>query len=501
MSRSIGKCTWRYALVDGVKTDIFDAGKGCSGICPICGEVLVPRMGELREWHWWHKGGRKCDAWYEPKGEWHRWWQDHFEKERQEVPLFKEINGETCKHIADVHTSDKWTIEFQYSSLSIADIEEREQFYGNMFWVVSGSRLQADSLNGMRWKRHKVEKSKHGIDYFLLDPSDINDPSKIEDVNRCWRNRNKLVFFDFDGTFDKPSEGTDLFCLLPGEVYRSRLVVRLSQSDFLSKTVGGNARALVDAILDCRNDYCEKLKKERDEHRKAEALRLKEERESFLKKCEKKYQFDLANPTMYAVTCNWVEGLMVKYSAVKSLVRNWDLSGIPPKGRMALHLTNDYTLREYWYDIKTKVSKLKLGRRVPDYEVLKKCKGMVIGKIDYETYYDNQNREWELMIEDFEPLLNYEGEGRCIYKVRDRNGEGVWPLSDQLAQAVNDRKYWDSRKMKCPYCGEDMKQCRRNVDNGLFFGCSAFPKCKCALPCNKAGQINVSDLYRLHEYP
>ncbi|MBO5940167.1 MAG: hypothetical protein J6R18_03100 [Kiritimatiellae bacterium] len=74
-------------------------------------------------------------------------------------------------------------------------------------------------------------------------------------------------------------------------------------------------------------------------------------------------------------------------------------------------------------------------------------------------------------------------------------------LVGQLAQAVNDRKYWDSRKMKCPYCGEDMKQCRHNVDNGLFYGCSAFPKCKCALPCNKAGQINVSDLYRLHEYP
>ena len=203
---------------------------------------------------------------------------------------------------------------------------------------------------------------------------------------------------------------------------------------------------------------------------------------------------------MYAVTCNWVEGLMVKYSAVKSLVRNWDLSGIPPKGRMALHLTNDYTLGEYWDDIKTKVSKLKLRLRVPDYEVLKKCKGMVIGKIDYETYYDNQNREWELIIEDFEPLLNYEGEERCIYKVDDRNGEGVWPLPERLAQAVNDRKYSDARTFKCPNCGENMKLCRRKVDNGLFFGCSAYPNCKCALPCNKAEQVDISNLYKFWDY-
>lgn len=496
----IGKCTWRYAMVDGVKTDIFDAEKGCRGICSICGEVLIPRMGEMREWHWWHKGGRKCDAWYEPKGEWHRWWQSHFEKEWQEVPLSKEINGEICKHIADIHTSDKWTIEFQYSSLSIAAIEEREQFYGNMFWVVSSSRLQDDSLNGMRWKRHKIEKSKHGISYFLLNPSDITDSSKIEDVNGHWRDRNKLIFFDFDGTFDKPSEGTDLFCLLPGEVCRSRLVVRLSQSDFLSKTVGGNVQKFVEDLLSCKEDYYEKRRWEENEYRKIEERRLKEERESFFKKCEQAYQNDSAKPAMYAVTCNWIEGLMVKFKFVDSLTRSWDLSGIPPKGRIALHLTNDYTLGEYWDDIKAKVSKLKLGLRVPDYEVLKKCKGMVIGKIDYETRYDNQNREWELMIEDFEPLLNYEGEERCIYKVDDRNGEGVWPLPERLAQAVNDRKYSDARTFKCPNCGENMKLCRRKVDNGLFFGCSAYPNCKCTLPCNKAEQVDISNLYKFWDY-
>ena len=48
------------------ETDIYDAERGRSGICPICGEELIPRKGELREWHWGHKSGRKCDAWYDP---------------------------------------------------------------------------------------------------------------------------------------------------------------------------------------------------------------------------------------------------------------------------------------------------------------------------------------------------------------------------------------------------------------------------------------------------
>ena len=59
----LGNCTWRYALVDGVKTDIQDAVKGVHGICPLCGGELVPRKGKIRNWHWWHINGRLCDDW------------------------------------------------------------------------------------------------------------------------------------------------------------------------------------------------------------------------------------------------------------------------------------------------------------------------------------------------------------------------------------------------------------------------------------------------------
>ena len=59
---------WRYAIVDGRKTDIFDAASGDKGLCPLCGELLVARKGKIRAPHWWHKNGRNCDRWYEPKG-------------------------------------------------------------------------------------------------------------------------------------------------------------------------------------------------------------------------------------------------------------------------------------------------------------------------------------------------------------------------------------------------------------------------------------------------
>ena len=493
-----GKCTWRYALVDGVKTDIYDAERGRSGICPICREELIPRKGELREWHWWHKSGRKCDAWYEPKGEWHRWWQNNFEKQWQEIVLSKEKDGKLCKHIADVFTPDKWTIEFQYSHLKMSDIQDREDFYVNILWVVNGRRLVQDISNGMRWKRHEVVESKCGFQYFRLDPSDIRDPSKIEDVNPYWRDRGKLVFFDFDGTFDNPLANTDLFCLLPGEVYGSRIVVRLSQNQFVENICSENVKGFVDKLLSCKTEYgCEyQLMVQRA--RAAEERRKKEENDLLQKKCEEEWLDDLNNPALYAVTCSWVEGLLVKFGFVNPLIRrDWNLHQIPSKGKMALHVINNYSVREYWDDIR-KYRDLIKGWTVPKYEQLQKCAGMVVAKFDYEIIYSSETNEWVLVIENVNHLKNFKGEGRSVFNVADRDGEGVWRLSEVLFQAINNRKYEEKRIPKCPYCGARM-HLRRNKNNGLFFGCTKYPKCEGILPSNIDGQVNLESVFRLYD--
>ena len=495
-----GKCTWRYALVDGVKTDIYDAERGRSGICPICGEELIPRKGELREWHWGHKSGRKCDAWYEPKGEWHRWWQNNFEKRWQEFVLSKEQDGKLCKHIADVFTPDKWTIEFQYSHLKMSDIQDREDFYVNILWVVNGTRLQEDHLNGMRWKRHEVVESRSGFQYFKLDPSDRRDLSKIEDVNPYWRDRGKLVFFDFDGTFDNPLVDTDLFCLLPGEVYGSRIVVRLTQNEFVKNIRSENVKGFVDKLLSCKTEYCREYELKLQQARAAEERRKKEENDLLQRKREEEWLDELNNPALYAVTCSWVEGLLVKFGFVKSLIRrDWDLHQIPTKGKMALHITNNYSVREYWDDIRKGRDLIK-GLSVPKYEILQKCAGMVIAKFDYETVYCADSKEWNLVVEDVESLKNFEGEERSVYNIDDRAGVDVWQLSKELIESINDRKYKEIRNPKCPRCGAEMFLRRRNSDNGPFYGCSAYPKCNSALSCNKYGQVDVGKFYRLHDY-
>ena len=55
------------------------------GKCPCCGADLIARCGDLKVWHWAHKGRRVCDHWWESETEWHRAWKDTFPKEWQEV--------------------------------------------------------------------------------------------------------------------------------------------------------------------------------------------------------------------------------------------------------------------------------------------------------------------------------------------------------------------------------------------------------------------------------
>jgi hypothetical protein len=360
--------------------------------------------------------------------------------------------------------------------------------------------LQEDLLNGNRWKRHEVVESRCGFQYFKLDPSDIRDPSKIEDVNPYWRDRGKLVFFDFDGTFDNPLVDTDLFCLLPGEVYGSRIVVRLTQNEFVKNIRSENVKGFVDKLLSCKTEYCREYELKLQQARAAEERRKKEENDLLQRKREEEWLDELNNPALYAVTCSWVEGLLVKFGFVKSLIRrDWDLRQIPTKGKMALHITNNYSVREYWDDIR-KGRDLTKGWSVPKYEILQKCAGMVIAKFDYEIVYCADSKEWILVVEDVESLKNFEGEERSVYNIDDRAGVDVWQLSKELIESINDRKYKEIRNPKCPRCGAEMFLRPRNLDNGPFYGCSAYPKCNGALSCNKYGQVDVGKLYRLYDY-
>ncbi len=128
----------KFSLINGQRQE---AQPNLSGKCPVCDQDTVAKCGEIKIWHWAHKGRRTCDFWWENETEWHRAWKEKFPLEWQEIVHFDE-GGE--KHIADVKTHDGWVIEFQHSNISSDERRSREVFYQSLIWVVDGVRRKKD---------------------------------------------------------------------------------------------------------------------------------------------------------------------------------------------------------------------------------------------------------------------------------------------------------------------------------------------------------------------
>jgi hypothetical protein len=134
--------------------------------CPLCGELLTSKCGNIKRHHWSHSNQRDCDPWTEPETEWHREWKNKFPERWQETII---TNSEGVKHIADIKTSYGAVIEFQNSFISSQTISEREQFYKEMVWVINAKPFFE---NLKLRERTQVELSK-----FFNDQS--NDYTKI----------------------------------------------------------------------------------------------------------------------------------------------------------------------------------------------------------------------------------------------------------------------------------------------------------------------------------
>ncbi len=129
----------KFALVSGQRRE---AQPNLFGKCPACNQSMVAKCGEVKIWHWAHKGLRACDPWWENETEWHRAWKGRFPESWQEV-VHRADNGE--KHIADVRTDQGWAIEFQHSHINPEERRSRDTFYRKLVWVVNGTRRKRDS--------------------------------------------------------------------------------------------------------------------------------------------------------------------------------------------------------------------------------------------------------------------------------------------------------------------------------------------------------------------
>lgn len=129
-----------YALTaDHHRVHAFDAEKGQEYYCPVCGNQVIPRQGEVNSWHFAHV--TSCmDDWKYDMSEWHRGWQSRFPENVREIVV--EHRGE-C-HRADILMGG-YVIEFQHSPISAGEFELRNKFYTRagykVIWVFDETYL------------------------------------------------------------------------------------------------------------------------------------------------------------------------------------------------------------------------------------------------------------------------------------------------------------------------------------------------------------------------
>lgn len=127
----------QYALVDDLRCRPRPRMRG---FCQICGEPCISKCGPKVTWHWAHIARTRCDAWWENETPWHREWKSRFPEDWRERVHIDPNTGE--KHIADIEAENGLIIEFQNSPIELDELRSREEFYGNMIWVVNGLKFQ-----------------------------------------------------------------------------------------------------------------------------------------------------------------------------------------------------------------------------------------------------------------------------------------------------------------------------------------------------------------------
>lgn len=214
----------QFAVVNNERTA---PSMGLVGTCPACGGAMIAKCGNQRVHHWAHRGERCCDIWWESETPWHRDWKSNFREDWREKVRIDASSGE--KHIADVYTEHRLTLEFQHSHLRPDERIAREKFYGNMFWVVDGARLKRDLPRFVR-----------AIDSFRTPArKDVVITSFPQEAFPFgWLDSTVPVLFDFTNAIGRTEEEMLLtrllWCLLPKRVSGQAVVLMLSREAFVT---------------------------------------------------------------------------------------------------------------------------------------------------------------------------------------------------------------------------------------------------------------------------
>lgn len=178
----------KFALVENVRSTAEPKQRG---VCANCGEEMIAKCGRTKAWHWAHKSREMCDPWWENETEWHRAWKAEFPDDWQEVVNLDQNTGE--RHFADIKSAHGLVVEFQHSPIKDEERISREEFYGDMIWIVNGLRGELDA-SYFQMGLHRSPLQRNPLAYQL----DWFGRSRIL---HNWGTSDKRVFLDFGDTF------------------------------------------------------------------------------------------------------------------------------------------------------------------------------------------------------------------------------------------------------------------------------------------------------------
>jgi len=231
----------QYALVNETKTK---ATAGVSGICPACGEHVFAKCGDIKVHHWAHTSNVSCDEWHDPETKWHREWKNKFPEEWQEIIISNQHTGK--RRIADIRTGRGMVVEFQHSSIDCKVRSAREEFHGNMIWVVNGTRLKKDYPRFVQhYKKSfrspsiayycKEKKSMVSTLPLSFDKMSFNTKAPAKVFPRTWIDSSVPVYFDFQNSTDNEDKTLcdTLWCLMPKTEKKNRKVLGIKRDEFV----------------------------------------------------------------------------------------------------------------------------------------------------------------------------------------------------------------------------------------------------------------------------
>ena len=200
--------------------------KGAKGICPVCGEEVLAKCGNIKAHYWSHLADSKC-VYKGNKGEWHIAWQNEFPDDWQEVLLINTENNE--RNLADVRTPNGLILEFQHSHIKDEEKTARELFYKSMCWVVDGtnwSKIRTYFENKYKDASEEEIEKRVGIDKY--------DYEMI--FSAVWASSSVPIFYDFYGqnTSEERTRWQEyLYCCFPYRDWVGFYAVPIKRQNFI----------------------------------------------------------------------------------------------------------------------------------------------------------------------------------------------------------------------------------------------------------------------------